>query len=174
MESGIYCIRCLVNNKRYIGSTINFKKRKTHHFSMLRNNKYKNNMQEDFIKYGEENFVFEILQYIHIEDKELSKCEISWINKYNTRNAEFGYNENYATRTNKNARKKISESRKGKVSNARKLDMQQCFDVMKWIDYHNYVGFNASVSNELLAEKFNVSKRTIIEIRYGNHWSCKI
>ena len=43
MESGIYKIRNLINDKFYIGSAVNFIKREKEHFNDLRNNKQNNN-----------------------------------------------------------------------------------------------------------------------------------
>ena len=61
-QCGIYYIRCLGSDRRYVGSTIRpFKERwKTHRLD-LRRRKYPNSvLQRAFDKYGEENFVFEI------------------------------------------------------------------------------------------------------------------
>lgn len=64
MSSGIYQIRNLVNNHIYIGSTTNFSRRQSLHFSKLKNythhSKY---LQNAYNKYGEDNFVFEIIEY---------------------------------------------------------------------------------------------------------------
>jgi group I intron endonuclease len=64
-DSGIYCIRSLANNKCYIGSAKNFSLRKNEHFYELRNNKHANiHLQNSWNKYGENNFIFEILCYV--------------------------------------------------------------------------------------------------------------
>lgn len=68
-ESGIYRIRNTIDNKFYIGSAINFNKRKNQHFHYLRNNKHHNKpLQNAFNKYGEENFIFEIMCYYYSKD----------------------------------------------------------------------------------------------------------
>lgn len=67
-SSGIYQIRNIKNNKRYIGSAINFKSRMNVHFSLLRRNKHHcRYLQNSFSKWGEENFVFEILDFVESE-----------------------------------------------------------------------------------------------------------
>lgn len=60
---GIYAIVNLVNSKLYIGSTMNFNKRRLSHFSKLRKGQHPNSyLQNAYHKYGKENFVFIILK----------------------------------------------------------------------------------------------------------------
>lgn len=63
-KKGVYKIRCVVNDRHYIGSTTqSFSKRITHHVSLLRSGKHKNNyLQNTWNKYGEGNFVYEVLE----------------------------------------------------------------------------------------------------------------
>ena len=59
----IYQIKCLENNKIYIGYTINFNIRKNKHLSALRNNVgHCESLQLDFNKFGEHNFEFLIIK----------------------------------------------------------------------------------------------------------------
>lgn len=68
MSSGIYQLLNLVNNKRYVGSAVNLKRRNKQHFSDLRKGKHHCiHLQNAFEKYGEENFIFEVLEIV--EDK---------------------------------------------------------------------------------------------------------
>lgn len=61
----IYKITNIKNNKYYIGSTSNFKKRKYQHTYELCNHKHHNRLlQKDWDYYGEENFEFIILETI--------------------------------------------------------------------------------------------------------------
>jgi group I intron endonuclease len=60
---GIYRIRNLVNNKCYIGSSKNINRRWHRHKCGLRNNHHENViLQRAWNKYGEENFVFEVIE----------------------------------------------------------------------------------------------------------------
>lgn len=62
MLSGIYQIRNLVNGKIYIGSSKNIKSRWNSHKTDINKKKHHSNLlQKAWYKYGEENFVFEVL-----------------------------------------------------------------------------------------------------------------
>lgn len=63
-QKGVYEIKNIINEKKYIGSTtMCFLKRFQHHISMLRANRHKNqHLQHSWNKYGEENFEFNILE----------------------------------------------------------------------------------------------------------------
>lgn len=65
MNTGIYKITNLINGKFYIGSTatLGFDKRWKSHIKLLRSNKHQNrHLQNAWTKYGENNFLFEILE----------------------------------------------------------------------------------------------------------------
>lgn len=114
----IYIIENKKNKKKYIGQTKDFKSRRRQHLNHLKNNSHSNcYLQEDFNKYGEDSFSFNILD---IADDSLSdKMEIYYISIYETRNRENGYNirdggDNYSIP--KETKIKISETRKRKFS----------------------------------------------------------
>lgn len=77
MSAGIYQIRNIQNNKRYIGSTHNFEERFYRHRYQLQTGKHHSILlQRAWDKYGEENFVFEkIIEYDMINNDELLKIE---------------------------------------------------------------------------------------------------
>lgn len=61
--SGIYEIKNVLNNHRYIGSSINIYKRFNEHINALRNNRHHSNyLQRAWNKYGEKHFIFNILE----------------------------------------------------------------------------------------------------------------
>ena len=64
MNTGVYTITCLADNKMYVGSTtVSFSKRWGDHKSMLNNNKHTNiHLQRVWNKYGSDSFLFEILE----------------------------------------------------------------------------------------------------------------
>ncbi len=112
-KSGIYKIINLVNNKIYIGSSINISVRITSHKNTLKNNKHCNHyLQRSYNKYGKENFKFELIEYCNEED--LSLKEEYYINKFNSNNKINGYNlESFL-----NGRKRHSEQSKLKIGNS--------------------------------------------------------
>ena len=58
----IYTITNKKNNKVYVGSTKNFIHRKTEHLYQLTNRTHSNlQLLKDWIQYGEEAFVFEVI-----------------------------------------------------------------------------------------------------------------
>lgn len=112
---GVYAIINLVNQKIYIGSSKNIKKRKRDHFCLLKNNSHKNNyLQSAFNKNGMENFDWKILK--HCKEEDLLKEEQICINKYNATNQNCGYNIALrADRTimSEETKRKISKKNKG-------------------------------------------------------------
>lgn len=64
-DPGIYRILNIINNKIYIGSTFNLKKRKKRHLSDLKRNVHPNNhLQAAFNKYGVDNFKLEVIELV--------------------------------------------------------------------------------------------------------------
>ena len=63
-QEGIYMIRNRINNKVYIGQSIDLVRREGDHFSDLRRGIHTNtHLQSSFNKYGEVNFEFIVLEY---------------------------------------------------------------------------------------------------------------
>jgi len=108
---GIYKIENLVNSKVYIGQSKDINMRFLGHKSVLRRNKHGNEyLQRAWNKYGEDKFIFEILEECLLNDLDLN--EIKWINKYNTLDTNFGYN----IESGGNKLKTLSEKTKKKIS----------------------------------------------------------
>lgn len=64
-NSGIYKITCAANDKIYIGSSNNLRQRWNEHRSDLTRNVHKNaHLQNAWNKYGEQSFVFEIVEFV--------------------------------------------------------------------------------------------------------------
>lgn len=71
-NGGVYKITNILNNKCYIGSTTSFNTRFNSHKHFLRKNKHPNShLQNAWNLYGENNFVFEILEKIEDPNEEI-------------------------------------------------------------------------------------------------------
>jgi len=91
INSGIYKITNTLNNKLYIGSSINLSSREYKHFWMLNKGIHDNEyLQKSFNKYGIDIFKFEIVEYC--ESNELIEKENKFINLYKSNNLNKGYN----------------------------------------------------------------------------------
>lgn len=91
MESGIYIIENILNNKKYLGSAKNIKKRWYQHKNTLNNNCHDNSyLQNAWNKYGANNFKFSVLE--EVEPEKLIEREQYYINLYDVCNKIIGYN----------------------------------------------------------------------------------
>lgn len=115
MTEGIYKIQNWIDNKIYIGSSKNIKRRFNAHRSYLNNGIHPNDhLQNAWNIYGHEIFVFEILE-VCVEDK-LNTIEQKWIDKFDSSNNEKGYNLRPTAQESKQSeetKRKISIAKKG-------------------------------------------------------------
>jgi group I intron endonuclease len=82
MARGIYKIINVVNNKFYVGSAVDLKRRKTRHFSELRTGKHNNSkLQNAWNKYGEQAFVFVVVEELNLE-ADLLVAENVWLKEH--------------------------------------------------------------------------------------------
>lgn len=90
-KSGVYTITNIINNRIYVGFASNMMKRKGQHFAKLRKRIHENErLQNSFNKYGEENFVFDVIERCEIEF--LDSLEHYWAYWLDTHNPEIGFN----------------------------------------------------------------------------------
>lgn len=81
---GIYKITNLVNNKVYIGQSINIEKRIKEHFwkaTCEKDISFNSILHQAIRKYGKENFIWEILEECSVED--IDRLEQEYIKQYN-------------------------------------------------------------------------------------------
>lgn len=82
MTQVIYTITNLVNDKFYVGSTINKKVRFREHRKQLRGNRHHcKHLQAAWNKYGEEKFVFKVVQEVP-DGESLSAAEDAWLREH--------------------------------------------------------------------------------------------
>ncbi len=92
LKTGVYVIRCLVNDKVNVGSTQRtFERRWKEHRDMLEKGTHHSpHLQRAWDKHGEENFVFEVTERCLPE-----RCiehEQYWLDHYQAYDREYGYN----------------------------------------------------------------------------------
>lgn len=88
----IYEIRCVKNNKVYIGQTTNLKNRIKHHFNELQKCKHSNPfLQKDYNNYKKSSFKVTILEKNVSQELKLQK-ETYWINYYGGTDSKNVYN----------------------------------------------------------------------------------
>lgn len=90
-SSGVYQIRCKRSRKVYIGKSLNMRKRRNQHLSLLRsNNHYNNHLQAAFNLYGEKSFSFKVIELC--DESELEEKEQLWITNKKASDNRYGYN----------------------------------------------------------------------------------
>lgn len=135
IQSGIYCIENIINNKKYIGQSVDVEGRWSKHQNSLSKGNHDNTyLQNSWNKHGKENFKFYILEYC-AKDK-LDEKEIYYINLHNTMNREYGYNlksggqfTNYIC---DEVKQKISESNKKTYQNTNLKEIRSIDALNQW------------------------------------------
>lgn len=114
MKSGIYKITNKTTNRFYIGSAINFDRRKLEHFRKLRNDIHENiHLQRLYNKYGEDDFEIELI--LECEKQILLQQEQIFINNLNPEiNICKTAGSSLGRFHSKESREKMSVNRKGK------------------------------------------------------------
>jgi len=90
--TGIYCILNTANSKRYIGQSVDLLRRKSYHFTHLRNGSHRNrHLQAAFNHYGSSCFRWIILETLP-SPASLNVRERYWIAFYASNLPSRGYN----------------------------------------------------------------------------------
>lgn len=163
----VYQIRNIINNKVYIGSTYRFNRRKRLHLYTLNKNIHKNIiLQRAWNKYGKENFVFEILEYINfgqifckkeiksvlLEKEQLYLNKLDKSNFYNIRKLA---DSNLGTKL-----RPMSEQHKIKIGEAnKKLTESQIIEI--------FTLAKLGKTQKYIAEKFEMNPSQICRILNG-------
>lgn len=141
MSCGIYKITNLINNKVYIGQSIDIKQRwynHLHHHQHLKDLP----LYRAFKKYGITNFTFNIIEECNVQD--LDEREKYWIQYYNSYNN--GYNMTTGGQGVHNTEIKLSAK-----------DIKNIINLLK----------DNKLSQRKIAKLYNVGQDTISEINQG-------
>jgi group I intron endonuclease len=186
----IYQIRNKINNKLYIGSTNNVRKRWNNHRSKLNNKRHENSyLQAAWDKYGEENFEFSILE--QVTDQNRIEKEIFYLQETKSYERNIGYNfdKNPIDKSGKNnpfygkthskqtkeklkiiahnrseeLKKKMGEKNKGDKHPRSKLDWNK-------VRIIRLLYFQGEETYRSLSLKFNVARSTIQAIVEKKSW----
>ena len=144
---GIYKIENLINGKIYIGQSRNIEKRWTAHRTRPFNhnsNQYDHPLYRSIRKYGLENFSFVVLEQTSIEN--LDDREKYWIEYYDSHNKENGYN--------------LTDG--GNSASFTILTKKQVDEIKVLLE--------TDMSQEDIADKYNVNQRSISYINTGETW----
>lgn len=148
---GIYGIRNIVNNKIYIGSSNDIKRRFRKHRTELNKRKHSNkHLEASYHKYGKDKFDFVILEIC--ERKDLIKKECFYIEQSKSLDPLYGYNlripEPHASLVcSTNYSKILSESKKG-ITPSNFEEMQK----KRWKEVEVFVNGNLLFSFPSLRE----------------------
>src|SRR3989304_1469185 len=119
--SGGYMILNRINGKKYIGSSKDVYNRWNQHLTELRKGKHTKHIQAAYYKYGEESFVFMVIEIIKYLDQ-LTTREQYWKDFYKSYDRIYGYDIcRYASSTlgykhTEKTKKKISLAHNGKIN----------------------------------------------------------
>jgi len=165
---GIYKITNIINSKIYVGSAINLNKRNKKHLYDLKHNIHHSiHLQRAWGKYGEDNFSFEVIEYI--EDKDILKeREQYWIDTLNVCDINYGYNilptagNSLGYKMSEEDKKKIGDSCRGEKNYGTKLTDVQVYQIKEMC--------RDGFKNKKIANKFEITIESINNIRIGKTW----
>jgi group I intron endonuclease len=107
--SGIYLIKCVANDKSYIGSSNDVMRRiKTHKRDLDRGSHNNLMLQHEYTKYGAENFIFKIIDQ-NIEEDMLLAYEKCYMYIYDSVVRYKGYNQMFSTVNHKQFKEAYKE-----------------------------------------------------------------
>lgn len=141
---GIYIIKNNINNKVYIGQSVDIKTRWRQHRCAKENYPLYN----AFKKYGLNNFTFEVL--LECSKEELLENEQKFILQYRSLESDYGYNQSFPTENNTGGHGTL-------------FTYDQVLNIIDDL-------LNTNLNKDFLAEKYQCGERTIRDINCGRTW----
>lgn len=154
----VYLIKNTVNNKVYVGQTINSLTQRMHgHIADSKRGK-DTKMSRALKKYGENNFIFGELVRCNNTD-ELNEMELYFISKYKSTEDSYGYN----LRIGGESGFKVSEETKIKISIASKRAAQKARDNGGyWLSGKKYSEERKAYLSKILSSELNPKNRPVL------------
>lgn len=159
---GIYIIKCLQENKVYIGSSKDISRRWINHKTALNNERHGNcELQLAWDAYGDESFIFDILE----ETEDIVIREQYWLDTYK----DSLYNSSTSAwnpmQNPDNIKKAMATKlqRYGKLSASQKLDEATVLAIIKDIN-------DGAKIDKTLSNKYAISRKTLYNIKTGKTW----
>lgn len=140
MKKYVYKITNLVNNKIYIGQTVNLNRRWSEHKS-----KSKSPVSRAIKKYGENNFTIEVLYFGDNFNEEESR----YIKEYQSQNKEIGYN--------------IADGGEDGYNSYSAITLDTAEKIIKTL-------LDTTLTHKEIAKKFNINTSIINHINIGETW----
>lgn len=166
-NSGIYKITCVNGNCR-IGESVDIEKRFSYYRAALRGGYFNNQtMQNDWNKYGEDNFSFGVLEFC--PTYQLKEREEYYRDKYEDQNV---YNKNKARTYNKHERTaeeaeeyklKRSGVTKGSKNGNSTIDEKTAGAILFMLNH-------SDLTKAQIADMFGVTVFIVRNIYYGKRW----
>lgn len=161
---GIYVIKNKLNNKYYVGQSINLKERLQRHRSKIRHNSKENLIYKSIFKNGYNNFEYSIIEII--EEKEnlkeiLDNKEIYYINYYNSYYK--GYNQTKGGDKSLTGYKYTEEQKLKRSQISKQICSDGRFQIYIYDYYENKI---YSFSNSVIAAKeLNLTSGGVIKYK---------
>lgn len=155
---GIYKITNIINNKVYIGSSKDIYKRWLQHKNHLNQHTHRNRfLQFAWDKYGERNFLFEIIEICNENDLFIN--EQKWYDYYNSGDCNFGYNLSKIARC---------PSYKATIETLKNGEQVISYEQFNQIVY---MLENTDIPIPKIAKKLGAPERTIYQIYFKKQYS---
>lgn len=155
----VYRIRNLINGKVYIGSAVDVNVRWYYHkYQLGKHNHHSKHLQRAWEKYGDANFVFEIIEETSISD--LLKREQYYLDTIMPWNVNIGYNTNMNAKTRLGIRHSEESKEKNRMSQLKRKDI----NVQQQIGKNGYwYGKQQSAQSSMKKSNANIERYSIPE-----------